>query len=250
MLLFRSTPFERCTWRRLVIHAIGPILVVVGIGGELVFESLAFVEDNRQVREANLKIEDARKDAAAANERTEGERTARVKLQARILNSFGARTFDSSAASRVTHRLSGLSGVPVDVYAFAVGNPYTQFDDSKDLERALTHALSAAGIDAIGWVASGCSEAVGASNIVVNVAGLGGTPRSLSIPLAILDALKPEIATFPQLEPAPPVGDFCQIDPINPRTASRKPNATIDVLVGRRIPPVLTPELLGIDGAK
>jgi hypothetical protein len=46
--LFKSNPFERCVLRRVAIHSLGPILVVIGIGGEVIFEGRTFVVEDRQ----------------------------------------------------------------------------------------------------------------------------------------------------------------------------------------------------------
>jgi hypothetical protein len=42
-VLFRAKPFEMCALRKVAAHSIGPILVVLGIAGELIFESRSFV---------------------------------------------------------------------------------------------------------------------------------------------------------------------------------------------------------------
>jgi hypothetical protein len=53
-LTFRATPFEKCTLRKVLTHSVGPILVVLGIGGELIFESRAFIlEDILAAKSAN-----------------------------------------------------------------------------------------------------------------------------------------------------------------------------------------------------
>jgi len=51
-ILRRSTPFERCVFRKAIPHSIGPILVVLGIAGEVVFEGRTFVVEDRQAVEA------------------------------------------------------------------------------------------------------------------------------------------------------------------------------------------------------
>lgn len=48
----KSTPFDRCVFKKLLIHSIGPLLVVVGIGGEFIFEGRAFILEDRQEEEA------------------------------------------------------------------------------------------------------------------------------------------------------------------------------------------------------
>lgn len=48
LLLLRSTAFERCALRKLFIHTAGPLLVVLGIAGELVFESRSFIVEDQE----------------------------------------------------------------------------------------------------------------------------------------------------------------------------------------------------------
>lgn len=52
----RSRSFERCTLRKLAIHSLGPILVVLGIAGEVVFEGRAFIVEDRQEEQAQGKL--------------------------------------------------------------------------------------------------------------------------------------------------------------------------------------------------
>jgi hypothetical protein len=56
VLAFRSTAFERCVLKKLVTHSIGAILVVVGIVGELVFETRTFIVEDKEATAANLEI--------------------------------------------------------------------------------------------------------------------------------------------------------------------------------------------------
>lgn len=63
-LLGRSTSFDRCVFWRIFIHSIGPILVVLGIAGEVVFEGRAFILEDRQ-EEQNRKIVDSLSNKAA-----------------------------------------------------------------------------------------------------------------------------------------------------------------------------------------
>lgn len=51
-LLGRSNSFERCVFRKAFIHSIGPILVVLGIAGEVVFEGRAFILEDEQEEQA------------------------------------------------------------------------------------------------------------------------------------------------------------------------------------------------------
>jgi hypothetical protein len=51
-LLGKSTPFDRCIFRKLFMHSLGPILVVAGIAGEVIFEGRAFILEDRQEEQA------------------------------------------------------------------------------------------------------------------------------------------------------------------------------------------------------
>lgn len=97
-ILRRSTAFDRCTFRRLLIHSVGPILVVLGIAGEFVFEGRTFVLGYRQEQQSESAVvslrekasanerdaEQLRKDAAKLTKDAEDERLARVKIEASV----------------------------------------------------------------------------------------------------------------------------------------------------------------------
>jgi hypothetical protein len=51
-ILRKATPFDRCVFKRLLLHSTGPILVVLGIAGEVVFEGRTFVVEDRQEEQA------------------------------------------------------------------------------------------------------------------------------------------------------------------------------------------------------
>jgi hypothetical protein len=51
-ILRKSTPFDRCVFKKLLLHSIGPILVVLGIAGEVIFEGRTFVVEDRQEEQA------------------------------------------------------------------------------------------------------------------------------------------------------------------------------------------------------
>lgn len=95
-LLRKSTPFERCAFKKLFLHAIGPILVVMGIAGEVVFEGRDFVLEDEQEGQSQQTIQSLkatvsgnekeaaqlRKDAEGLKERAEAEQLERRKLEA------------------------------------------------------------------------------------------------------------------------------------------------------------------------
>jgi hypothetical protein len=65
--LRKSTPFDRCVFRKLLLHSIGPILVVLGIAGEVIFEGRTFVVEDRQ-EEQSRKIVGSLRDKAGQAE--------------------------------------------------------------------------------------------------------------------------------------------------------------------------------------
>ncbi len=98
LIAFRSTPFERCVLKKLVLRSVGAILVVAGIAGELIFETRTFiVEDKQQAAAestiAGLKAATAkdeleaarlRKDSEQLKKDAEDEHTARVTIEAKV----------------------------------------------------------------------------------------------------------------------------------------------------------------------
>lgn len=55
LLFGKSTAFDRCVLKKVLIHSLGPILVVLGIAGDFVFEGRAFIVEDRQ-EEQNRKM--------------------------------------------------------------------------------------------------------------------------------------------------------------------------------------------------
>jgi hypothetical protein len=68
-ILRKSTPLDRCVFKRLLRHSIGPILVVLGIAGEVVFEGRTFVVEDRQEEEAGTIVGSLKKEAEQADEK-------------------------------------------------------------------------------------------------------------------------------------------------------------------------------------
>src|ERR1035441_10163541 len=90
--LLRSSPFERCVLKRLLLHALPPIMVVAGIAGELVFETSDFIEENHKAADSDTNLRAARKEAAdglnIASQRLDAAKkeldAARLKLESEI----------------------------------------------------------------------------------------------------------------------------------------------------------------------
>jgi hypothetical protein len=51
-ILRRSTAFDRCAFKKILIHSIGPLLVTSGIAGDFIFEGRAFILEDRQEEQA------------------------------------------------------------------------------------------------------------------------------------------------------------------------------------------------------
>jgi hypothetical protein len=86
----KSTPFERCVLRKIAMHSFGPILVVLGIAGEVVFEGRTFIVEDRQeeqskqkVSQLELKVSINENEASQLKEQAEAEHLARVKIEER-----------------------------------------------------------------------------------------------------------------------------------------------------------------------
>jgi hypothetical protein len=94
----RLTPVDRCVLKKLFVHSIGPILVVLGIAGEFVFEGRTFVVEDKQEEQSRLTISalenkasssereaaQLRKDAEGLKKDAEDEHLARVKIEAAV----------------------------------------------------------------------------------------------------------------------------------------------------------------------
>lgn len=53
----KSKPFDRCVFKKLLLHSFGPILVVLGIAGEVIFEGRTFVvEDEQSAQEIDKRL--------------------------------------------------------------------------------------------------------------------------------------------------------------------------------------------------
>jgi hypothetical protein len=58
-LLRKATQFEKCVLRKMLLHLIGPILVIIGVAGDVLFEIRLFVIEDEQ----EIALEQARKAA-------------------------------------------------------------------------------------------------------------------------------------------------------------------------------------------
>lgn len=144
LLVFGSTSFERCVLKKLIAHSIGAILVVVGIVGELVFETRTFIVEDRGTETLSTEVGKAKQaadDAAAAAMLAQGSADAvskeadvlsdRIKEESAQLNAVSPRAMLlQMSAHSISQRLSQFAGQKVVI--LNCGDPL------RDLERADT----------------------------------------------------------------------------------------------------------------
>jgi hypothetical protein len=127
LILGKSTPFDRCVLKKLSLHSIGPILVVVGIAGELIFEGRTFMVEDRQAG-------DAAKAVAALYMNAEIEQLERVKIEA----SVARRKLSKEQQSMIADHLKRFAGMKV-VLSYLAGDPEAQLF-AEDIAGALRAA--------------------------------------------------------------------------------------------------------------
>ena len=265
------------TWEFL--EYVGETLVVVGVLGEVLAEwpdtknklakifsvvlvaglaiSLAALKQtnedfNGRMVASNLK-------ASQANERAVEADWQRVQLQNRILDIFGPRQLTEAQSVHIASNLSELKGVKVDVFVYALNGPYTSedFQDSRNIAMEVTGILRRVGMNAAGWRLNSCLNPGNASNVVVGISGKdgngGSSPTDDKIAARLIKALAPEVGTFPEVNKYPSPAFLCQhpasdLDPQHPN--NRQPDATINIIIGKKIQPILTHEMLEPEARK
>lgn len=125
------------------------------------------------------------------------------------------------------------------------------FQDSRNIAIEVTGILRKAGMNAAGWRLDSCLNPGNASNVVVGISGKdgsgGSSPADDKIAALLIKALTPEIGTFPEVNKYPSPAFLCQhsasdLDPQHPN--NRKPDATINIIIGKKVQPILTREML------
>jgi hypothetical protein len=101
LVLLRSNSFERCVLRKLLLHSIAPLLVVLGIGGELLFESRSFI------------IED--QESTTLRTRTEHEIDARLILEKQFRSQGPRYLLLREAAPALVKELASFAGQRADL---------------------------------------------------------------------------------------------------------------------------------------
>lgn len=236
----RDEKRSRAEWICTVLFA---VFVLGGVVGEWRFGEALSDTTGKLQRIADKEVSDARELAA-----TEGLK--RVELENRILDVFGPRRITEEQSTRVIKKLSGLARTKIDVYVFALGNPFTPTEshDSLALARAITSTLLSAHMDAEGWLLESCSGG-SASNLVITVSK--ETAEDMRAASVLIDAFKTEVGTYPEMQEYS-VSQGCQrfSDLDNSRPNKRKHDANISITVGRKINPLLTRDMLEPTGQK
>lgn len=118
-LLRKSNPFERCAFGKLLLHTIGPILVVLGIAGEVVFEGRDFVLEDEQGEQSQQTIATLQKQASASNKEAgelrkeaEDEHMARVELEDRV----SWRRLSTNNKDELKGKMLGFKGMFAEVH--------------------------------------------------------------------------------------------------------------------------------------
>lgn len=119
---WRTLPYERRVWNKLAFHAVAPILVVVGIAGELVFETRTFiVEDletvtlSQEIKDANIAASGALADFQQADKELDGLRR---QIGQAGLKADLADTTSDSAQRKASNALTVASGARKEADTF------------------------------------------------------------------------------------------------------------------------------------
>jgi hypothetical protein len=138
-----------------------------------------------------------------------------------------------------------MAGIKIDVFVILLGNPWnkTETEESESFARAIIVALKAARMDVAGWVLESCVPGTSAANVSVSV--VGTVPGELEIATEILEALKQEVETYPEIQTFV-VHPFCaKVTPLDKSDPTkRRHGANISITVGRRIASILTPQMV------
>jgi hypothetical protein len=209
-------------------------VLLLGLAGDV----LGIVMGQAEMATLNNEASHAEDRASEADER-------RVELVNRILSIYGPRQVSPAQSERIAGGLTGLSGTKVDVYVFAVENPYNpeDFEDSKNVGLAVVRTLRQAHIDAEGWLLTSCHGAF-ATNVVV--ATRGDAVEDIKNGSQLIKAFQPVIGTDPNVETSLFEPAWCAkvSDLEKGRPNKRKDNAEISMIIGRKIQPILTREML------
>lgn len=161
-ILFRSNSFERCVLRKLLLHSIGAILVVLGIAGELIFETRTFIIEDRETAvlteeagDAATSARNAVADAKTAHDLAQSVSTVakEAKAKAASADTLASNAFARAKLADLKVNETGKSVVvvkeeigDVSAYAARVEEKYAPRTLSKDERDALIAVLTNAPI--------------------------------------------------------------------------------------------------------
>ena len=197
----RLTPVDRCVLKKLFVHSIGPILVVLGIAGEFVFEGRTFVVEDKQEEQSRLTISSL-ENKASANEReaaqlkkdaeglkkdAETEHLARVNIEAAV----AFRSLDDKQKRDIGTALAHFGSTTGASMWFVNGSTEAELfadDIAKALRSAHIHTTTIGGIEEMREGGGHWDEPIESANTGVEIA-------STSNPVAhdLADALLKEL---------------------------------------------------------
>ncbi|MGA9587882.1 MAG: hypothetical protein WBQ95_21305 [Terracidiphilus sp.] len=239
--------FTRCVKSKRSKHKLSRlslIVLIAGIAGELLSEVRVSQLSGELIANVEHEAEDAHKEAAQADLR-------RVQLENRIADIFGPRQLTAAQSAKIAGELTGLKGIKVDVFVYAVNGTSEDFQDSRNVAIEVMGILRQVGVNEAGWKLDSCLNPGNVANIVVGINGTDGSSGNAAtddkIASRLIEALTPEIGTFQEVNKYPSPAFLCQhpasdIDPQHPN--KRKPDAAINIIVGRKVQPILTREML------
>ena len=172
----------------------------------------------------------------------------RIALVNRILDIFGPRQLSPEQSVGIVKNLAGLKGTTIDVYIMDIGDSpdSPEFKDSVKTGLAILHLLRAAQMEAEGWVLSSCQGAM-AKQVNISVAW-NGSDNDRKIAGEVLAAFPRDLGIFSEVENGSEIAyckKFSGLDRDRPN--KRRPGAAISIVIGRKINPLLTREMLELD---
>ncbi len=230
--------------------AVGLLVIVMGVAAETFFEGKVSDVDALLRAHDSDKITAATTEASNANERASKADLLRLELENRIADIFGPRSLTPKQSARIAEKLrqtGWLGGIKVDVYVYGVNNPYSLADveDSRSIATTVVKTLRGAKIDAAAWLLQSCWGA-SASNVVITTSGLGNEASNWSAATELIKAFQPEIGTAPNVEQGIVPAAGCEkVSSLNDAKPNhRKNDAGVAIIVGRKVQPILTREML------
>src|SRR5579863_6223877 len=122
-VLGKSTAYDRCVLKKLVIHSLGPILVLVGISGDFVFGGRTFILEDKQEENAQRIVDSLQSkadlvsnEADALRKRLDTASSQMVILEKTIASNGPRAKLLIAAAPQLVKELSPFAGQRVGLY--------------------------------------------------------------------------------------------------------------------------------------